>query len=107
MKLEAADLIEAYEKGELKGKLKEIAANLKKDDSFMFKRRSGSFFRDDSYPPFYPRYMDEEGTVAGYWTAPEWLEFVEERVGTVDIPENLRNVKYDDNPILVVARVKK
>lgn len=107
MKLEAADLIEAYEKGELKGKLKEIAANLKKDDSFMFKRRSGSFFRDDSYPPFYPRYMDEEGTVAGYWTAPEWLEFVEEHAGTVDIPENLRNVKYDDNPILVVARVKK
>ena len=64
-------------------------------------------FRDDSYPPFYPRYMDEEGNVAGHWTASEWLEFVEEHAGAVDIPENLRDVKYDDNPILVVARVKK
>lgn len=63
-------------------------------------------FRDGSYPPFYPRYMDEEGNVAGYWMASEWLEFVEEHAGTVDIPENLRNVKYDDNPIMVVARVK-
>ena len=32
-RLEAADLVEAYEKGELKGKLKEIAANLKEDDN--------------------------------------------------------------------------
>ncbi len=64
-------------------------------------------FRDGSYPPFYPRYMDEEGNVAGYWTASEWLEFVEGYAGTAGIPENLRNVKYDDNPILVVARVKK
>lgn len=65
------------------------------------------YFRDENYPPLYPRYMDEEGNVAGLWTASEWLEFVEEHAGMVDIPENLRNVKYDDNPILVVARVKK
>ena len=64
-------------------------------------------FRDESYPPFYPRYMDEEGNVAGCWEASEWLDFVEEHEGTIDIPENLRGVKFDDNPILVVARMKK
>ena len=64
-------------------------------------------FRDESYPPFYPRYMDEEGNVAGCWEASEWLDFVEEHEGTIDVPENLRGVKFDDNPILVVARMKK
>lgn len=64
-------------------------------------------FRDENYPSLYPRYMDEEGNVAGLWTASEWLEFVEEHAGSIDIPENLRGVKYDDNLILVVARMKK
>lgn len=63
-------------------------------------------FRDETYPPLFLHYMDEEGNVAGYWTASEWLEFLEEHAGAVDIPESLRGVKYDDNPILVVARVK-
>ena len=64
-------------------------------------------FRDENYPPFYPRYMDEEGNVAGYWRASEWLDFVEEHEGTINIPENLQDVKFDDNPILVIARMKK
>lgn len=32
-KLEASDLLEAYEGGKLRGPLKEIAANLKEDDN--------------------------------------------------------------------------
>lgn len=64
-------------------------------------------FRDESYPPLYPFYMDEGGIVAGCWSASEWVVFMKEHAGVVDIPENLRGVKYDDNPILVVARVKK
>jgi len=32
-KIEADDLVEAYEKGHLKGKLKEVAANLKEEDN--------------------------------------------------------------------------
>ena len=32
-KLEALDLVEAYEKGELKGRLKEIAATLNEDSN--------------------------------------------------------------------------
>ena len=63
-------------------------------------------FRDENYPPLYLYYMDEEGNVAGYWSAQEWIDFVERKGDSFQVPENLRNVKFDDNPILVIAHVK-
>lgn len=79
----------------------------KKSTVLCSKEDGGVHFRDGNYPPLYPRYMDEDGNVAGYWSASEWLDFVEENAEIIDIPENLQDVKFDDNPILVVARVKK
>ena len=66
----------------------------------------GFLFRQEIVPPFFFRYMDESGYVAGYWTAQEWNEFVEKQTRLDSVPENLKNVKIDDNPIMVIAHVK-
>lgn len=79
----------------------------KKKTVLCSKEDQAIYFRDESYPPLYPHYMDAGGIVTGCWTASEWLDFMEKHAGSADIPQNLQGVKYDDNPILVVARMKK
>ncbi len=71
------------------------------------KEDEGVRFKQEKLPSYYPYYMDESGYTIGFWTAYQWLDFVEKQEDPFLIPDNLKNVKYDDNPILVVARVKK
>ena len=80
----------------------------KKRKTVRSKKTDGGFVsRDGKGPSFFFRYMDDRGYVVGYWTATQWIDFLEKHGQPESFSESLLNIKYDDNPILVVARVKK
>ena len=79
-----------------------------KNKTVLSKKEEGAiFFRDNSFPPFFIHYMDDNGYVIAHVSASEWLDFVEKYGQSIKIPEKLSNVKFDDNHILVIAHVRK
>lgn len=70
------------------------------------KTDGGFVFRGNERPPFFFRYMNDKGYVVGYWTAIQWIEFLEKYGQSLRVPEYLSNIKNDDNPIMIIAHVK-
>lgn len=67
----------------------------------------GFVFRDCKVPSFFPRYMDDNGYVVGYWTSAQWMGFGEKQKNLIKIPDDLFSVNEDNNPILIIAHIKK
>ncbi|MDR0698279.1 MAG: 6-bladed beta-propeller [Tannerella sp.] len=66
--------------------------------------------------PFFPRYYAGDGVVVDYWTAAEMKEMltdeyfaaqtITDQAGHQKLKEILINLKDDDNPVIVVAKLK-
>ena len=61
----------------------------------------------DGGPSFWPKYVNRNGEMVSYCQADEFIEAFE---GKENIPDNvkeiLKNLKDDDNPIIVIAKLK-
>ena len=65
------------------------------------------FVHDNNlYPPFHISYINQEEEVIGVFTASSMLDIMKKNKETV-YPELFGDLKYDDNPIVVIAKLKK
>lgn len=79
----------------------------KRNRTLRSESKDGGFvFREGKVPSFFPRYMDDNGYVVGYWTSTQWMDFLEKQKDLIKIPDTLFSVKEDDNPVIIIATLK-
>jgi len=69
------------------------------------KENRGFVHDNNLYPPFHISYINKSEEVAGIITASSMLDYMNKNEQTV-YPELFGNLKYDDNPIVVIAKLK-
>ena len=55
-------------------------------------------------PPFWPKYVASTGELVSLYTAEELIEWAKKHKVSPKLKKIIDNLKYDDNPVVVLAK---
>jgi hypothetical protein len=71
------------------------------------KENRGFWCPDGQFPPFHIQNINKYGEAVGIITSSQMLEYKEQYGDMMNFDEQVNNLKFDDNPIVVIAKIKK